>query len=198
MKTLATPRMRWMELFLTGLCVFFFAAVVHLGIILALPRFAADTTWEKMGTYGPDERFNILASHQASKLPLRFVDPTMIYAVCRFDLDGGPVRIRASAASRFWSVSIYTPTGRNIYSINNRSAMQSNLDITVATAPLHAIIESSLEKREETSRILIKAEDHRGFAVLRAFVPTPSQQASIINSVRNAQCRDALNEDRTT
>ena len=56
-----------------------------------------------------------------------FVDPAFVTASCRFSLANGPVRISAEASpTTFWSASIYDRQGDNLYSINDRSAVEES------------------------------------------------------------------------
>ncbi len=184
--------MRAAEFRLWSLCALMLAGVIHLSLVLALPLLAADELWQKMGLFGPNGRFNTLTPAQAEALPLRFSDPMMVYAVCRFDLSAGPVRISAVLDSRYWSLAIYSRSGDNVYSINNRTAGGASLDITLTSPTLQAVSQELFDSLEDDRRLAIEPADPLGFAILRSFVAAPSLRRSIENNMRGALCEDAM------
>ena len=86
-----------------------------------------------MQRFGRDGQFHVLPQPTAGAEPLASLDPRMVYAVCRFSLGDGPVRIRASLPDDFWSVAIFDRRGRNVYSLNDRSAERTQLDLAILT-----------------------------------------------------------------
>jgi uncharacterized membrane protein len=115
----------------------------------------------------------------------------MIYSVCRFSLSQGPVRITASLPDDFWSVAIFDRRGRNIYSLNDRSAERSRLDMVVVTPVQMAQLRQDPPAALETA-IVIQLPIDVGFALLRVFVADDSQLAQAVNAVGSADCSGSL------
>jgi uncharacterized membrane protein len=111
----------------------------------------------------------------------------MVQAVCRFSLASGPVRIGATFDDQLWSVAVFDRRGRNIYSLNDRSADRSKLDLAILTpvqmAQLRQDPPASLE-----SAIVLETPIDVGFVLLRAFVPDDSLLASATASLKAAEC----------
>ena len=60
-------------------------------------------------------------------------DPFFRASACRFDLQDGPVRLKADGTVPFWSASIYDRGGQNVYNFNDRTAAGGELDFVVVT-----------------------------------------------------------------
>ncbi len=58
-------------------------------------------------------------------------DPLFLLKVCRFDLENGPVHLKASKTIQFWSLAAYTQTGTIFYSLNDRTAPDATLDLII-------------------------------------------------------------------
>ena len=99
--------------------------IIHIAVVFMIPLFANRDAWAQMKQFGRDGKFHQLPIPEAGSEPLASLDPRMIYSVCRFSLGQGPVRITASLPEDFWSVAIFDRRGRNIYSLNDRSAERS-------------------------------------------------------------------------
>lgn len=165
--------------------------VIHIAIVFMVPYYAPNDAWAQMGRFGRDAQFHILPVPEAGAEPLVSLDPRMVQAVCRFNLADGPLRIRAELPDEFWSVAVFDRRGRNIYSLNDRAAERSRLDLAILTpvqmAQLRQNPPASLE-----SAIVLELPIDAGFALLRAFVPDDSLLPSVTSSLRNADCGASL------
>jgi len=165
--------------------------IVHIAIIFLVPTYSTRDAWTAVGRFGDDNQFHILPRAEPGTEALPYLDPTMTYAVCRYSLNKGPVRMRASLPDTFWSLAVFDRRGRNIYSLNDRSAEDSTLDLVVATpvqqAELKQVPRESLE-----SAIIIESAATNGFALLRVFVPDPTLAEPAATALRGAQCAAPL------
>lgn len=113
------------------------AAVVHIAVIFAIPRVAEDNAWGRLSRIAPlfePVAVPALQPEADRRSGFAFVDPLFVTYACRFDTGDGPVRLSAVGETRFWSASIYTRGGDNIYSTNRRVAPDGAFDLLVATA----------------------------------------------------------------
>jgi uncharacterized membrane protein len=165
--------------------------IIHIAVVFMVPLFATHDAWAQMKQFGRDGRFHVLPVPEAGAEPLASLDPRMIYSVCRFSLSSGPVRIRASLPNDFWSVAIFDRRGRNVYSLNDRSAERSRLDLAIVTpvqmAQLRQDPPASLE-----SAIVIELPIDVGFALLRVFVADDTLLASASAALASADCSGSL------
>ena len=81
---------RWLLWLLAGVLL---GALVHLTAILILPRTATQDAYVRLTPITPVNAVAPLPqpTPQAELLP--FTDPAFAAAVCRYDLDGGPIRL---------------------------------------------------------------------------------------------------------
>jgi uncharacterized membrane protein len=169
----------------------FLGGVIHIAIVFMVPYYANQDAWAVMHRFGRDGQFHVLPTPEAGAEPLASLDPRMIQAVCRFNLTSGPVHIGATFDDEFWSVAVFDRRGRNIYSLNDRSADRSRLDLAILTpvqmAKLRQDPPASLE-----SAIVLEAPISVGFVLLRAFVPDDSLAASVSGSLKAAECSKTL------
>lgn len=162
--------------------------IIHIAIILLVPSYSTRDAWTSVGRFGDDNQFNLLPRAEPGTEALPYLDPGMAYAVCRFSLGKGPVRMQAKLPETFWSLAVFDRRGRNIYSLNDRSAENSTLDLVVATSV--QIAELKQEPREALeSSIVIENPGNSGFALLRVFVPDPTLAEEAIDALRRADCR---------
>jgi len=165
--------------------------IIHIAVVFICPLFPSRAAWAQMKKFGRDGKFHQLPIPEAGSEPLASLDPRMIYSVCRFSLGQGPVRITASLPEDFWSVAIFDRRGRNIYSLNDRSAERSRLDMVVVTPVQMAQLRQDPPAALETA-IVIELPIDVGFALLRVFVADDSQLAQAVNAVSSADCSGSL------
>ncbi len=166
--------------------------VIHIAIVLALPYYAVDDAWTRIEKLGPAERFIPLQTADASKeAPIANLDPHMMQAVCRFDLDDGPVRVTASMPDEFWSVAVFDRRGRNVYSLNDRAAERQKLDLAILTSVQVAQIRQNPPASLETA-IVLELPVSEGFVLLRAFIPDRSYEPAVVIALESADCAGPL------
>ncbi len=107
------------------------SGIIHIAIVFMVPYYADHDAWAEMHRFGRDGQFHVLPVPEPGAEPLATLDPRFVQAVCRFSLARGPVRIQAAFADEFWSVAVFDRRGRNIYSLNDRSADRARLDLVI-------------------------------------------------------------------
>ena len=118
-----------------------------------------------------------------------FIDPAFVTAACRFSLAEGPMRMVAAGRIDFWSASIYSRSGDNLYSINDRSAVDGQFDLLVAT-PEQLTEAGTGDEREEAS-IPVGVDIGEGYLTLRILVDEESKRAEVDAFVRSVSCAPA-------
>jgi uncharacterized membrane protein len=95
--------------------------------------------------------------------------------------------MQATLPETFWSLAVFDRRGRNIYSLNDRSAENSALDLVIATSV--QVAELKQEPREDLqSSIVIENPANSGFALLRVFVADPTLAEQATEALRKADC----------
>ena len=165
--------------------------IIHIAIVFMVPYYADHDAWAQMHRFGRDGQFHVLPLPEAGAEPLASLDPRMVQAVCRFSLARGPVRVSAAFANQFWSVAVFDRRGRNIYSLNDRSADRAQLDLAILTPVQMAQLRQDPPASLETA-IVLELPIDVGFVLLRAFVPDDSLMASVTASLKAADCGGSL------
>lgn len=167
------------------------AGIIHIAVVFMVPLFASRDAWAQMKAFGSDGQFHLLPEPETGAEPLASLDPRMRYAVCRFSLADGPVRVRASLPNDFWSVAVFDRRGRNIYSLNDRSAERSQLDLAILTPVQMAQLRQDPPSSLETA-IVIELPIDKGFVLLRVFVADDSLEAAVAADLGTADCSGTL------
>jgi uncharacterized membrane protein len=163
------------------------AGIVHIAVLLLLPRFSERDAWSSLAEAADYYKAVRLDAGDGSPPIVKAVDPLFHAAGCRFDLDEGPVHIRAPGTVPFWSVSIYNRAGQNVYSFNDRATNNGSLDFVVLTTA--QMIEVRKQVPEEFQRaIFVEAPIGEGIVVVRSFVPDPTWEETTSEFLARIAC----------
>ncbi len=173
------------------------AGLTHLVSLLAIPAFAERDAWAKLSGAGEPWTFVPIASPGRAVRPLSGLDPALHVAACRFDLREGAVRVTADGKLPFWSVSIFDRRGRNVYSFNDRTAVDRQLFLIVVDAVQMARLRASASDTFERA-VLIEAPIEEGFVLVRALEHDPSWRERLNAFIDSASCERFGIADVTT
>lgn len=162
------------------------AALLHILIVLAIPKYADRDTWTRIRALGASDFFHILPARKVDGLTS--ANPFSRVAVCRFDISQEPVRVTAFGDVPFWSLAIFDPAANEIYSMNDRTGTDAELDIVIVT-PLQMIgFRKSLPESLADS-VLIEFPVTSGYLVLRTVTPDASWDAITKEFFSEAICQ---------
>ncbi|WP_152045360.1 DUF1254 domain-containing protein [Aureimonas psammosilenae] len=173
------------------------AAIVHIAVVFAMPFVASNNAWGRLDRLGP--LFGVvriepqLATTGATDAAgsrgreFAFVDPAFVTASCRFSLENGPVRLASEAQTAFWSASIYSRRGDNLYSINDRSAVGGKFDLLVGTSEQLSGGDATSTDPTETT-IPVEFPETYGSLTIRALVDEDSLREQAEAFLRGLSC----------
>ena len=173
------------------------ALIVHIGVIFAMPRVAEDSAWARLtgimepfvptvlsagGSVAPAAGSAVVAS------PFGFMDPAFVTTACRFSLALGPVRLVAEPTTAFWSASINARSGDNLYSINERLALDGRFDLVVGTQEQFetARLEGLVGEGDPSIPVVVSASEL--YLTLRGLVDQESKQPFVDRFIRSLTC----------
>jgi len=162
------------------------AAFIHIVIILALPMWTGKDAWTRVEALGDANRFYSLAN-EPNITSLYNEDPSIRSAVCHFDISNGPVRILASGDVPIWTVAAYDTASDETYSMNDRSAIGTGVNIAFVT-PAQMLQMRRFMPRALERAVLVELSQPQGYVVLRAIAPTPSQRPAAREFLADASC----------
>jgi uncharacterized membrane protein len=176
---------RWLLWLLAGVLL---GGLVHLTAILILPRTATQDAYVRLTPIAPVNSVAALPqpTPQAELLP--FTDPAFAAAVCRYDLDGGPIKLTVPISAAYTSVSFYTRRGVAYYAINDRSAGRRQIELLLMTTAQRADLP---EEEDVTSadRLIVESPSGTGLIVIRALAPEPGLMPVAKAEIARAVCK---------
>ena len=176
------------------------AGLVHIAIVFMIPRLSDNSAWSRLsslGDYYEVVRINPLSdspagpmepSARARRERFAFADPAFIVASCRFELAEGPVEITANGTvENFWSASIYDSQGSNIYSINDRAAIDGIVNLVVGTAEQIEDVRTTT-LLEESPALPVIVDVPRGYVTVRVLIDDESKRPTADSFLRTLNC----------
>ena len=167
--------------------------IIHIVVVFLVPLFASQDAWARDAAVRPRRAVPCPADcPRPASEPLTSLDPRMVYAVCRFSLGDGPVRIRASLPDDFWSVAIFDRRGRNVYSLNDRVGRALAARSRGPHAGRRWRSSARTRRRRWRRRSCVELPIDVGFALLRVFVADESLLPNAIAALKTADCSGTL------
>lgn len=163
------------------------AGIIHILVLLLVPDFTERDAWSRLAMMSDLYVMRPLEAETGGPPVVKSADPLFETVACRFDLNEGMARIRASGHVPFWSVSIYDRSGHNIYSFNDRSADKASLDAVVLTPAQMSVVRKELPE-ELSGSVFVETDIGEGIAVIRAFVPDESWRPGVERFLGQASC----------
>ncbi|MBN9233140.1 MULTISPECIES: DUF1254 domain-containing protein [Phyllobacteriaceae] len=163
------------------------AAIVHIAVLLLVPTFSERDAWSNLAMKSDFYTMARLDADAGSPAPVKSIDPQFYAAACRFDLADGMIQLTAPGSVPFWSVSVYDRNGHNIYSFNDRSATNGQLDAVVLTPAQMIEVRKALPDGFQGS-IFVEAPIEEGIVVVRAFVPDESWKPAVARFLDQSSC----------
>ncbi len=164
------------------------AALLHIVIIMAIPRYADRNAWKQIEALGPTNFFHILPPGRESLLS--YSNPFVRSAICRFDIADQPVRVSSESESPYWSLAIFNPASDEIYSMNDRSSSDRRLDVVIATPRQMTLYRKNLPDILSDA-VLIEYPGNEGYLALRTVSPDPSWEEISRQFLADADCSPA-------
>ncbi|WEX78364.1 DUF1254 domain-containing protein [Sinorhizobium numidicum] len=162
------------------------AALLHIVIVLALPQFTGRDAYTRvLGLLEMDSFFSLTAQPGATGLDNS--DPYLRTAVCSFSIADTPARFIARGAVPFWSLSVFDSSSNEVFSMNDQTAVNGNLDLVVAT-PIQLVDLRKSPPEALAQSIMIEMKDAEGYAVLRALAPLRSFEEQVRNFLSESSC----------
>jgi len=146
--------------------------VVHLVSVLALPRIASQDAYSRLTPTTKLNAVTPLPLADPANSPMPFMDPAFAMAICRYDLSGGPIKLKVPVSQAYTSVSFYTRNEVAYYAINDRSAGRKVIELDLMTEAQH----NELPEDEEVTaadRLIIDSPSATGLILLKALAPEP-------------------------
>jgi len=164
--------------------------VVHLVSVLALPKIASQDAYSRLTPLTKLNAVTPLPAADPANTLMPYLDPAFAVAICRYDLSGGPIKLKVPVSQAYTSVSFYTRDELAYYAINDRSAGKKVIELDLMTEAQH----NDLPEDEDVTaadRLIIDSPTSTGLIVMKALAAEPGlmpqAQASLAASKCNLQ-----------
>jgi len=162
------------------------AGLSHIIGLFALPFLARGDVFSRLEQAAPLNALAEIPIELARELP--FTDPAFALAVCRYDLAGGPMRVRVPLSETFLAIT-FAERRRGIFSsVSDRAATGGSLDVVLATQNQLDRIARLDEEDQAIEEIRIAAPRPQGLAIIKVFIDRPSARERAEAVLREAQC----------
>jgi uncharacterized membrane protein len=167
------------------------AAIVHVAIILVLPRVASSNAAARLMSGAQANGLETLlpTTGRQDNLSLPFADPSLVTAVCRFDIAEAPLRIRVGTPEAIMSIAILSSEGRMIQAITDRAATRRQLTVVLATPEQLRQLESQDPDDEPVQEFRLRMVETSGIAVIRALALRETEKETLLASLARSTCR---------
>jgi uncharacterized membrane protein len=112
----------------------------------------------------PLNRMMVLPQQVPGRQILPELPPDMLYAMCRYDLRGGPVAVRATVLGPGWALSVHTPLGSNFYVLPGQPARSIDVSFVIVPSAPDA---ASIPRRVSAADTQIASPTLEGVVALR-------------------------------
>jgi uncharacterized membrane protein len=164
------------------------AGLIHIVAVLTLPMLAPKNAWARLVSLGPANSMIVLPPSNPAQQVMPMMAPDVRYAFCRFDLSGGPVRVRATVPDDLWLIAFYTREGDNFYSVAGTDMKRGHVDLVIAAAD-QAVAEAGVDAPDESDEVVVvKSPVTEGIAMIRAPLAGASRAARAEEALKATYC----------
>jgi uncharacterized membrane protein len=176
---------RWLLWLLAGALL---GGIVHLVAVLILPRTATQDAYSRLTPIAPVNAVAVLPQPAPQSELMPFMDPAFASAVCRYDLESGPIKLTVPISPAYTSVSFYTRRGVAYYAINDRSAGRRQIELQLMTAAQRADLPED-EEVTAADRLIVESPSDTGLILMRALAPEPGLLPVAQAALNRATCK---------
>jgi uncharacterized membrane protein len=170
----------------------FLGIALHISYILFMPGLLFQKKLFAVTDGKPDNSFFIMAPEKQSQLfPTATADD--VVGVCKFDLNAGHLVLSAQLPKSYWTLSIYTQSGKQIYSLDDVQAGSTSFTVDLTRAK--TVLEQLLAKNEgdDSNQIenlgwKVETTERRGLAVVWIPLADALMRKEIESTIKASRC----------
>ncbi|HAH63914.1 MAG TPA: hypothetical protein DCL72_00210 [Rhizobiales bacterium] len=164
------------------------AGLIHIVAVLTLPMLAPKNANARLAALGPVNTMIELPAAAPGRQVMPMMAPDVRYAVCRFDLANGPIRLKATIPDDLWLIALYTPEGDNFYSVAGADMKRADIDLVIAASD-QTVEEASVDAPETSDEVVVvNSPVTEGIALIRAPLKGPSRANRAEEALKATSC----------
>ena len=158
--------------------------IVHICATLAAPVAGTGNAYGRLRDTLPLNRMVVLPVPAANSQLLPYLPPDMLYAMCRYELTGGPVSVTTVLSGSGWVLSLHTPEGSNFYVLPGQQLRRGEVSFLLVPSGDAAHV----SRRASPSDTQIASPTPEGLIVVRAPLTGLAWQAETEAVLRRSSC----------
>lgn len=159
-----------MRFFLWTLGGVFLGLIIHLVVILNLPRFSSHDLWDQIAARTVPGKLLVLDPVKAGDDNPLELDPLFATAICQLDLTNGPGLISGPLPDSFWSIAVFNDAGIAFYSTTHRASSNNKLKLGIFNAAQTKLL-SQQEIGADSELLVVESAGDAVFAAIRLAPP---------------------------
>lgn len=160
----------------------------HAATLLFAPRYTLERSLNS-ALDGARNSFAILTPEAQQRL-LPDYPAEAVFGLCRFDLQKGPVTLKADLPDRFWVLAVYSASGKTLYTVNDQQSGVNNFTLRLVRAP--GLLETFTAKDDEDAVTdlawKVASPDRRGLALVWVPLSDAAQRTSLAAALSKTSC----------
>ena len=173
-------------------------AFLHIATVLAVNQMTPHRGIQTLALAGQVNNMTVLPPVTASFQPLPFLSPDTRYAVCRFDLNKGPVVIHATLGDDNWTVALYAPSGANVYAVAGADLEQRDVELLLAVSQDTQGAALPIAHDASSTTITVGMPSRTGVAIISAPMTSTADADKTARLLTQAACTARIRADGAT
>lgn len=165
------------------------AGIAHIVSILAMPALAEHNAFARLAALTDSNEMKLLPDPTPLSAVLPMQDPAFISAVCLYDLNDKPLKVRVPATADYTSVSFYTDQALPFYALSDQAAGKV-IELDLMNADQKAALPED-EEITAADRLVIESPSEEGIVLVRAHVRDRSMRELVRRQLEAATCTPA-------
>ncbi len=174
-----------------SLAIVLLAAAAHIVTSVFFPRLEREDTVAELIGATKVNQLTVLDDEKTLRSVLRGVPTDMAFALCPYDISEKPISISAPLPGNYWAISIFEPSGRNIYTLNDSQVGTNHFAALIMRGEAKTAAEEDTSKREGGG-IVIHTQETTGVVIIRAFVEDRASRKQALATLAATECKPAL------
>jgi len=165
----------------------FLGLIIHLIVILNLPRFASHDLWDQVAARTEPGKILVLDPVTAGGDNPLDLDPAFAQAVCRLDLADGAGVISGTLPDVFWSVAVFNAEGIAIYSTTHRASSNQRLNLGIFN-PSQTRLLAQPDIGGQADLLVVESPGNDVFAAIRVAPPHSAMLPRYRDALKGLNC----------
>ena len=165
------------------------AGIIHIVAVFFVPQFVSRKAWDRLSALGPANQLMVLPTASPVHQSLPYMAPNIRYAICRYDLADGPVRLKTGIMDDLSMIAFYTPSGANFYTITGADIKRDNIEVFISDQSAPVIAEDPDAVDDQDNSVVVTVPQVKGIVVIRTPLAGHSRASEAEKLLSQASCQ---------